>query len=156
MKKTILAALMAFLCLSVKAQQDTTNSDWKYTSNVDEMTNNKRYFATISSDPTDDNMVATLIIRYKEKENDAMLSIEHGVFNMTIYGIIAYIKFDDGKIEKFNCAGSASNNYGLIFFPAKRFIKALKTSKKMLIKIELYNKGEETFRFNTEGIVWEH
>ena len=160
MKKYLLILLLVTMCLSVNAQSpiDTTKSDWHYYTRTDEMTSDKSYFADIYSDPSSNyNLTANLIIRNSKDGNEILLSIPNGVMNVGVYGIVINVKFDAGKVEKFSAHSGDSYKFSEIFINSvPKFIKELKLSKKILLQVELYDKGDEVFHFDTEGLTWNY
>jgi hypothetical protein len=161
MKKSFLIALITILCLStVKAQtqKDTTNSDWHYYTRTDEMTGDKSNFADIYSEPSSNyNLTANLIIRNSKAGNEILLAIPNGVIDVGINGIVVSVKFDDGKVEKFSAHSGDTNKFSVLFLGSvSKFLKELKVSKKMLLQISLYDKGDEVFHLSTEGLIWNY
>lgn len=160
MKKLLFIALL-FPSFLLKAQGAYTSpgSQWKYSTSVDEMTAGRSYYADLNSEPsTDNNITANITIRNREQKNEVLFSIDKDLLNVGGDGLIMYVKFDDRKIEKFFCQlGTSDNEFKLVFVhPPGKFIKQLKASKKALFKIDIYNKGDEVFHFNTEGIKWDY
>lgn len=151
-------ALLAFLCLSVKAQSDTTKtSDWEYSSSVNEMTNDKSFYAQTISDVNDANLTLELLVRYSNKENEVIITIQNAIFDIQLNGINIEAKFDDGKIDKYGCTTSKTNMFTTIFvYREKTFIEKLKKSKKLFIQVDVSGHGREVFKFNTENLVWDH
>jgi hypothetical protein len=160
MKKHLLILLLAIMCFSVKtqAQIDTTNSEWKYSNRTDEMTGDKSYLAQITSIPsTNYGIISKMCIRFSKNGNEVIFGIDGALINSGVNGLPISVKFDDGKIEKFQGTGSSTNEFKIIFIePSSKFIKELKTSKKLLIQVEIYNKGNEVFHFNTDGFIWNY
>lgn len=160
MKKYLLILLLITIWVSTKAQTpiDTTNSEWEYDTKVDEMTGNKSYLVNIASDPsTTDGIIAEFDLRYSKDGNEVIFGIRDGLINSRANGLPISVKFDDGKIEKFQAIGSSTNEYKIFFIqqPSK-FITELKASKKLLIQVELYGKGNVVFHFNTRGLKWNY
>lgn len=150
--------LMCFCCLLLRAQEHTSTSGWEYSEQADEMTSEKYFFASIYNEQTVENpIISDLTIRYKNGKNEVVFGLSQALFNVDLYGELISVKFDDGKIETFRCSKGANNNFNILFIGSeKKFIRELKNSKKLLIKVNLYKEGDAFFHFNTEGLKWEH
>jgi len=159
MKKSILIVLLAIISLSVSAQKDTTKiSEWDYSNKVDEMTLDKSFYATLYNESDKNNpVISALIIRYSNGKTEVLLFIHNALFNASTYGQQISVKFDDDKIETYNCSLPSDNTFNLLFIGSpKNFLKKIKSSKKLLLKANLYDKGDQIFHFNTDGLQWDY
>lgn len=165
MKKLSLLLLLTTTGLSVKAQTsiDTLNSNWAYSSKVNEMTNDTSYYAE-TSDNTN-KVTATLTVRYSNGKNEVLITANNGVLNFqssSYQGIVFTTltfkaKFDDDDIETWRANPSSDGSYRTGFIKApQRFTKKLKKSKVTFIQVVIYNDGVYTFKFNTKNLIWDH
>ncbi len=189
-KKTwvIVVGVIAFLTIAVNFCSDdggtvsttTTNSDsisetttekeeevksnWEYSESVDEMTNEKRFFASCVSTneiefefPYDGGSDFTLTLRNMGKGNEIVLRVSKGQF---MPGILSSeycrVKFDDGAPVKYTYNSAADGSGDVIFFDnSSKFFTKLKTAKKLMIEAPFFDAGRQIIYFDVEGLIWD-
>ncbi|WP_345954115.1 hypothetical protein [Mucilaginibacter sp. PAMB04168] len=145
-------------------KSEGSSTKWNYTNEVDKMTSKKKYFASIDSDnqldfefPYDGGSTASILVRKQDNSNEVLLSVSKGQFIVGIDGGTVKVRFDDNKAMTFPCSEPSSGSSDLIFIGnEKKFIKNLKTAKKLLIQAEFYEAGLKEMEFSTAGFKWDH
>jgi hypothetical protein len=139
-------------------------SKWLYSDEEDKMTSKKKYFAQLKANdelifdfPYDGGSVATLTIRKKRGEVDAMLKVSKGQFILDYEGGSIKARFGNAKPSIYAISQSSDHSSDLVFIDnASRFISNLKKYKKLLIEAEFFNEGVRQIEFNIEGFKWDH
>lgn len=157
-KKSILIALLAFLCLSVKAQSDTSkNYNWSYRVDINQMTNDKRYYADVYSEPSKIVLSIRMLVRYMNKKNDVLLFLDGALYDSSVYGNYIQVKFDNGKIENYRCYVLSSSQFKMCYISkSDKFINELKMAKKILIQAPIYGQGSQVFKFDVDELKWDY
>ena len=140
------------------------SSKWLYSDEEDKMTSKKKYYAQLIANdelmfdfPYNGGSVATLTIRKKRGEVDAMLKISKGQFIHDYEGGSIKVRFGNAKPSIYAISKSSDQSSNLIFIDnVSRFISNLKKYKKLLIEAEFYNEGVRQIEFNIEGFKWDH
>jgi len=137
---------------------------WRYNTEVDKMTNDKRYFASCTSTntlyfafPYDGGSTCDIMLRQMGKGNEVLFTVSKGQFLMSIGGQKGMrIKFDDEKPITFsyNSASDASTDVIFINSP-KKFIDKLKKAKKVIIESEFAFAGLHQLEFDVDGLQWD-
>ncbi|MDR0872186.1 MAG: hypothetical protein LBN27_01795 [Prevotellaceae bacterium] len=137
---------------------------WEYSDKTNEMDDSKTYFAAIEANeelqfdfPYSGGTNVYLTLR-KGKDLDVILSISQGQFLPNIMGD-RYIKvrFDDKPAENYSYSDPSDYSTTAVFINSEtKFLKNLKSAKKMIIQCEFYNEGTQTIKFDTDGLIWEH
>lgn len=97
---------------------------------------------------------ATLELRRHPRwGNDVILSIERGQLLCHSYGDCAIgVRFDDGKLLRFDGNPPADNSTEYTFIPAfSTFMKQLPKTKKVRIEVQIYQAGSQVFEFDVSG-----
>lgn len=142
-------------------------SDWKYSETEDEMIDKPIYFAYIESEnkvdfdfPYDGGSRLAFIIRESPQYgNDMYIKISKGQFNAGIDGDKIQIRFDNDEAFTIKCSSPSDLSADQLFLRSSEFdriLKLIKESKTMKIKAEFFDEGTRTFRFNIEGLEWDH
>jgi hypothetical protein len=137
---------------------------WQYTDNEDQMTNQKRYFAScISSNeidfdfPYDGGSKFTLTLRNMGKGNEIVLQVSKGQFMPGIMSSeYCRVKFDNGETVNYTYNSAADGSADIIFLDnATTFYKKLKTAKNLMIEAPFFEAGRQIINFNVEGLKWD-
>src|SRR5665213_1952901 len=84
-------------------------SKWEYTDQEDRMGSSPMHFAIIdANEPVVleypyGTVTASIQVRHRRGRNEVMLLVTKGQFSNTSDGINIRVKFDEGKIETYNC-----------------------------------------------------
>lgn len=161
--KKVLFVLFILISNIIYAQNDSIK--WKYANSVDEMSEKQNLFAYCVSNnkvyfdfPYNGGSKMTIIVRKMGDSNsEVLIMMDKGQFNYSSKGTPILIKFDDGKIESFNCSNSMNGKLNILFinYP-ELFIKELKKSSKCKIQGSFYKQDEKVFYFDTKGIAWNY
>ncbi len=161
MKKLFL--FFVFISSMVSAQ--TNVSKWEYTRDTDEMSNKQNLFAYCTSNNSIDfdfpynggSKMAIAVRKMGDSSSEVLIIIDKGQFNYSHKGTPILIKFDDGKIESFNCTNSENGKLNTLFvnYP-ELFLKELKNSKKCKIQGSFFRQNDKVFYFDTDGLVWNY
>lgn len=139
-------------------------SKWQYSEDVDEMTNEKSYFARCVSTneidfefPYNGGSSFTLILRNKGKYNEIILQVSKGQFMTSIMSSdYCRVKFDDGKTLNYTYNSSEDGSANIIFFDhSKDFLAKLRSAKKLMIEAPFFDAGRQIIYFDVEGLVWD-
>ena len=171
--KLILALIVA-VGLTACGKSETTKAptaavekapkpNWVYGDTTDKMDGKVTKYAYTSSTnkvsmkfPYQGGTEATIVI-FDDKNVKVML--DKGQIQCSSYnGCALRIKFDDGNPETIYANGSSDYDSTVIWLnkyyedSASRFIKKLKTSKKVMIELNIYQEGSPVWEFNVEGV----
>lgn len=149
---------------------DETAKDitWTFTEQLDQMTDSKNVWASLSSDnfeyfhfPYEGGSYLKLTVRYMKKYgNDVLIQISRGQFNANEYRGTDYItaRFDDGTPQKYYVDEPSDGSSDCLFVRKKAdFIKRCKSAKKILIDVPIYQGGRPTFTFTVDKpLEWNH
>lgn len=138
-------------------------SGWKYETSINKMTSTKDIFCSVQSNeslnleaPYDGVNYGSLIVRKMNGEVDIIISIMKGQISGGYENDFFKARFDDEKQITFSYLSPSDNSTESIFLENKsKFLKKLRTSKKVLIQIPLYNNGNQILEFNTDGLKFE-
>ena len=138
------------------------STKWTYRSDADEMRGSKTRYASVESDtyltlgfPYDPGP-ATLTIRERSTDGlSIMLSIDGQFMCRSYDDDTVSVKFDDGPIETYGCSEPSSGTTGLLFIDGEqRFVKKLRSAKKVIIEAEVYQAGNKQIAFSPAGLKW--
>lgn len=139
-----------------------TIDNWTYSIDEDKMRGIKNVFVkTISTNtiqlgfPYNDSKLG-IIIRKKDGETNVLLPVK-GQF-VCGYSEKCYVnvKFDEKPIVKYEFVEAANASSDTVFIKKeKEFINELKKSKKIIIEVPLFDKGNQQYEFNVDGLKWE-
>lgn len=149
--------------LTSKSKSDTSKKDetfWRYSDSKDEMTSKENHYADLPSDNAirfirynkyQRSALSTLYIRKQDGEDGVILEVVNGQF---ITGE-AMVRFDNKKLITFETSAPEDGSNNQVFItPAKKFIRLLKKSKKVLIQTEFYQNGSKIIEFTPAGFKW--
>ena len=149
------------IAAQTEKKSDSASFDWRYYDKVDKMTSKQIYFATIDATeelelkfPYNGGSIPSIMVRRKNGETNVIFGVTKGQFMPGIEGQTIKARFDDSPAEAYHCAGSDDEDSRYLFIDqATRFVKRMKTSKKTLIEVEMYDNGMQVVEFNTAGFV---
>ena len=151
----IIFALFSFACTPATAQ-------WKYKSFEDKMRRSITQIAEIKSTnkanldfPYKGGSTLELNLRKRgSEEDDVFVSIDRG--QIPCFNICRiFTKFDQDEVVEWGGSGADSGRSDLIFIgKSQEFIERLKSAKKLIIEIQIYNHGRFQFNFNVSGLKW--
>jgi len=139
-----------------------SKSTWSYSVKEDKMRNTKTKYATVSSTntlnfdfPYDGGSSGIITIRNSSKfGKDILLRISKGQFNCGSTCSVT-VKFDNGKLLKYSADTASDGSIDVIFIQGfERFVKQLKTAKKMMIEVEFFQAGSQQLEFDVSGLEW--
>lgn len=178
MKSGIILAAALFLSLSSIAQSkpvtpakkhtasSVTRNTWSYETSKDEFEGTSMKIASIVAINTPDlgfpyhKVSLTLAFRDDSKEGlDAVMFLSGGIMDCENYRGFCEIDVKIDDKEPFGVAGSlASGNRGHFFIgsgDSVTLLRAIKESKKMVVRVPIYGHYNQDFTFNSAGITWE-
>ncbi|MBP5136431.1 MAG: hypothetical protein ILP23_03770 [Paludibacteraceae bacterium] len=147
-------------------EKKDAETKWTYSENIDEMTEKKTFFASLTSDnkvdfdfPYEGGSSLSINVRQSPKYGkDVYFTISKGQFTDIFNGSIS-VKFDNGSIEKYSCSGASDADTGVLFLSGNvdKFIKKLKEAKQIKVQASFFQEGDRTFTFTTPvGLEWKH
>lgn len=91
--------------------------------------------------------------RHPRWGNDVIFRIERGQILCHSYGDCRInVRFDDGKVMRFNGNPPEDNSSEVVFIPAfSTFTKQLPTAKRVKIEVSIYQAGNNVFDFDVSG-----
>jgi hypothetical protein len=96
-----------------------------------------------------------IVLRRAGGELAVMLAMDDGRFVCNSIGGNVSVKFDDGGIQRFECAETTDGTANVIFLrSASRFVRELKDSKRVQIEAEFFRAGLQQLAFSTAGLSW--
>jgi hypothetical protein len=136
---------------------------WKYETEINKMTSAKDVFCRVQSNeslklnfPYDGVNYGGLTVRRMNGEMDIIISIMKGQISGGYENEYFKARFDDGKQMTFSYLSPTDNSTESIFVEnSSKFLKKLRTAKKVLIQLPLYDNGNQILEFNTEGLKFE-
>lgn len=143
-------------------------ASWRYKETKDEMRNKTSYFASKTSNNTIElsfpyqggSSITLMLRKHSEYGDDVMFTLSKGQFSCRIDGCSISVKFDDGNIEKYAVSEAESGSNDVLFLSGrksmKKFMDKLKSAKKMVIEVPIYDYGRAQFTFDTQGLEWKH
>ena len=98
-----------------------------------------------------------LVLRSHPKHGkDVIVNIDHGQFLCGYDDCHVYVRFDNGKPQKFSASGPSDHSTATLFISDfARFMKGVRKADKTYIEAEFYNNGQRVMEFNTAGLKWE-
>ena len=140
---------------------------WEVDSEVDEMTDTKRYFARLISNneivqdfPYGETRASIVIRNTKKYGNDALITVSSGQIHGSEYEGSNYIevRFDDKPSKKYTYTETESGASDVVFIDkSKDFIENCKKAKSIKVKIPMFQEGRLLFTFHSDKLlVWNH
>lgn len=148
--------------------EEISKSSWEYSEEKDEMRDSSTYYAVnislneVQFDfPYQGGSNAFITLRKgKELGDDIIIGVNKGQFKSCIRNCKIAVKFDNEKVENYTVVGSDSFANDILFLSGdksiKKFADKLKTSKKVVLELDFFQRGREQFSFNIEGLDWKH
>lgn len=146
------------------ATENAKVENWKYSEDADKMEGTKQFYATNTSTneiefefPYDGGSTFDILVRNLGKENEVVLTVSKGQFMTSIGGNEQLkVKFDDEKSVNFSYNSADDASMDVIFLNnSAKFLKKLKTAKKVMIECTFFNAGSKVIEFNVEGLKWD-
>ena len=140
---------------------------WKETESIDEMTEDRNIWKSITSDnsvdfefPYNGGSTLTISVRYMKKYGtDVLLQISNGQILCNEYNGTNYatIKFDDEAPIKFTYTDSNDGSADIVFLKnTSKFISKAKKAKQIKVQLPFFQEGQKTFKFYVdEPLQWE-
>ncbi len=180
MTKNLLTAIAVsfFMFLAISSSEDKTDAkdggtenvaenakkeNWKYSEEENKMEGTKEFYATNTSTnkiefefPYDGGSTFDLLVRNLGKENEVVLTVSKGQFMTSIGGSENLkVKFDDEKPMNFSYNSADDASMDVVFLNnSAKFLKKLKTAKKVMIECTFFNAGSKVIEFDVEGLKW--
>ncbi len=142
-------------------------SAWTYDEKKDEMRGKTRYLASLTSTneiqldfPYNGGSSMQLVLRDDpEYGKDVMLMISKGQLPCYTYdGCSFKVKFDDGPVRDISAAGAESGSSEVLFVQGaggrKRLMEGLRSAKRMIVEVTVYDAGRQQFVFEPAGLNW--
>jgi hypothetical protein len=139
-------------------------SNWSYGENVDKMSGEVTKWAMADSInkvpmkfPYNGGSEATIIVY----EKNVKIYISKGQVMCSNYsGCTIRVKFDDEKAEDYLAVGPENGQHSYVYLGyaeaggngAKKFMDKLKTAKKVMVSLEMYQENEPVWEFNVAGL----
>ena len=137
--------------------------NWTYSSDTDKMTSKVVYYAeTPAKDglklkfPYEGSTGYLSLVNRSGKPN-VVIGVSKGqiLAANAIDGGHILVRFDEDPAEKYSVVGASDGSTETVFINNEdKFLKRLKTSKKLLVEIEFYDNGSQQMEFNTSNLVW--
>lgn len=137
---------------------------WFYKNIEEKMGRGKVKTATIIADnplrfvfPYEGDQWPNLVLRSHPKfGKDILINIDRGQFLCGYDDCHVYVRFGDGKPQRFSASGPSDHSSTTLFindFP--RFLKGIRKADKTYIEAEFYNNGQQVMEFDTSGLKWD-
>lgn len=138
-------------------------SPWRYESERDDMRDaTNRFASALSSNVVDmgfpyESVRMSIVLRdHAVHGRDILLTVNEGQFVCRFRGCTISAKFDDGEIQTFSVNQADAGASDVLFIQNQsRFLTALQSAERVTIEAQFYNRGNEQFSFNIEGLQWE-
>lgn len=143
-----------------KNADNTKKTAWNYSSDVNEMTGEKTFFAKNTSDdeldfefPYQGENYGTLTIRNMNGKNEVIFSITQG---QIIENYIT-LRFDEEKPIKVYFSNSADGSTETVFLnSSNRIIEKLKKAKTLKLQFTAFDNGNPILTFDVSNFEWKH
>ncbi|MBA3666496.1 MAG: hypothetical protein H0W65_02075 [Sphingomonas sp.] len=137
-------------------------SKWEYSDSKDAMRDATTRFASLRSENQVDldfpygEQYGTIIVRDGPDGLDVMFSVDKGqILCHSFTEASVSFKFDAGPIQKFRCTDASDGSSETAFLTdPKRALAALKTSKRVIVEAEFFQRGNQQFTFETANLAW--
>lgn len=143
----------------------TPSPQWQYSDSTDKMTGKPIKQASIDSNsfvvlnpPYSNKTTATLILRSHPRHGrDAIINLSSGQSLCKSYeDCILLIRFDNDPATEYSGIGPSDYSTDTIFIRNySRFTSRLRTAKKVLIQIPMYEAGGAAWEFSTTNLNWD-
>lgn len=146
-------------------EESKPSTQWVYSEETDEMSDQKAYFATVLSTnseefdfPYQGGARLMLTVRKSPKfGNDVLIRISKGQFHSSIRGTNIKVRFDDEPQYNVYCNEASDGSSDVLFLSGySSLVGKLKTHKTMKINAEFFQEGNRTFTFDISNLEWDH
>lgn len=139
----------------------SASADWRYDSNVDQMTDKKVLWATLESNnslklkfPYAGRNYGTIYIRQHPKSGlNVMVSVEQGqILCSTFDECSVTVRFDDGRPITFSAVGPSDHSSNKLFLHGEaKFVAEAKKAKRILVALTMYQAGQQVPDFHSSA-----
>lgn len=135
---------------------------WHYKKTKDEMRNRQTTFAVVNNTEyyLNNERGVTLSVGGSAHRQEVYFLLSKGFFDCTYNACSAIaVKIDDEGIFHLPVAVERKRGNALSIINIKSktdFINKLKSGKRMIIELPIYNMGKQQVQFNIEGLKWEY
>ena len=139
-------------------------SKWEYSETRDQMRDTTAKLASITSENIVDlefpygEVHGELWIRKRPEDGlNVAFQVDKGQVLCHSFSDDDYIsiKFDDGPIHRFRCAGTSDGSSETAFLlDESRMLAGLKRAKRTVVEAEFFQQGRQQFVFETAGLSW--
>lgn len=145
-------------------EQKEKSPQWFYNTMEDKMGRGKIKTATIISAnslefgfPYQGEQWPHLVLRNHPKYGkDAYITIDRGQFLCGYDDCNVYVRFGDGKPQKFSASEASDHSTTTLFLgDFAKFLKGVRKADKIYIEAEFYNNGIKVMEFDTAGLKWD-
>jgi hypothetical protein len=149
---------------AVSATVPKVKSNWKYGENVDKMTGAVTEWAMTDSTnkvpmsfPYNSGSEGTIVVF----EKNVKIHISKGQVMCSNYsGCTIRVKFDDEQPEDYAAVGPDNGQYSHVYLGqadpdgngAEKFMNKLKTAKRVMISVEVFQENSPVWEFNVSGL----
>lgn len=153
----------SFLLIILLVLSATASAQWTYRTTEDKMRDTKAKFAELKSGnkaqlgfPYRGGSTLQLILRKdRDAETDVVFVLDRGQLPCHSNCKIA-AKFDDDEVSNWEGTGPASSSSDALFVDeAKDFLTRLKTAKKLVVEVLIYDHGRTQFTFTVRTLKWD-
>ena len=148
--------------------EDTQNlTKWIYEENFDEMRGEKSYFASsisLNSVRLDfpynsqDTHLSIILRSHANLGNDVVFATNQGQLYCEYRNCYVSVKFDDGPVQKYSTLEASGGSSEVLFLEndLSGFVNKLKSSERVMVEVQYYDRGAEQFKFDVAGLDWSH
>lgn len=157
------AAKLLSIALLLSLSSSAVIAQWKYRTTEDKMRGKSTKHAELRSPtrvalafPYNGGSTLTLALRQEQDADlDAFVYIDKG--QMPCHGTCTVaVKFDDEPVQYWPALGTTSPRSTAVFFRQEAtFLDRLRSAKKLIVEVHLYDHGHEQFTFHLRGLKWE-
>lgn len=149
---------------NAKTTDAEPQSEWKYSTEKDEMRGGESRFAqvdasdTIKLDFPYGEQRGQILIRQSPKFGfDILVGVPSGQIMCNSYSnSYISVKFDEGPVRRYGCTDASDGSNNMVFIQgAKGFLSNLKASKRVVIEAEFFQNGLQQMAFNSSNLKWE-
>lgn len=152
---------LIFFGIIVLSAHINAAAQWRYRAINDEMRGSKVQFAELKSSNRAEldfpyrggsSLEINIRKRNSEEESDVFLWIDRGQIPCHSECVI-YTKFDEDEVKSWSGSGPVSYKSNMIFIEnSTEFIERIKTSKKLILEVKIFDYGGFQYKFNTGGL----
>ena len=152
-----------FLAIACFVITTSASAQWTYRTTNDQMRGTATKFAELNSInraqlgfPYRGGSKLQLIIRSKsDKDFDVVFWLDRGQVPCHSDCKLT-AKFDDEEVKEWELTGPASGRSdSLVVDEADSFLEKLRSSKRLMVEVQIYDHGNVQFTFNPKGLKWQ-